>query len=73
MGFPAVQGRGMDRLPAGVTVPLEGALVREVDVDEVARAFEVAVHGLLAGIPTVKPALAQDLEGVLEELAETHH
>ncbi len=33
-GLPAREGRGMDRLPAEVTVPLQEALVRSLEPDE---------------------------------------
>src|SRR4029077_14661528 len=45
--LPAVQGRGMDRLPEEVRKPLEGALVRALEPDELRRAFRVTVECLL--------------------------
>jgi hypothetical protein len=67
-GLPAVQGRGMDRLPTQVTAPLEGALVRGLDRDEVRRAFGVAVDGLLGEIHHSDPDLAAQTDGPLREL-----
>jgi predicted nucleotidyltransferase len=68
-GLPAVQGRGMDRLPAEITAPLEGALVRGLDRDEVRRAFGVAVDGLQGEIHHSDPDLAARTDGPLRELA----
>jgi hypothetical protein len=69
--LPPMQGRGMDRLPPSVTSPLEGALVRTLDTDELRRAFRVASDGLLDEIRHSDPALAGGLEGPLIELAST--
>jgi hypothetical protein len=67
--LPAVQGRGMDRLPAEVTGPLAGALVRSLDVAELGRAFQVATQALLTEIGQVDAALAERLSRTLRELA----
>ena len=63
-------GRGLDGLPAEVTEPLEAALVQRLASEELACAFRVAAHGLLAEIRHVDPGLAERLDGVLAELAE---
>jgi hypothetical protein len=68
-GLPARQGRGMDRLPAEVTGPLAGALVRGLDVAELKRAFGVATQALLTEIGQVDAALAARLSSTLRELA----
>jgi hypothetical protein len=68
-GLPAVQGRGIDRLPAGVTGPLVGALVASLDVDELWRAFGVATEGLRVEIRESDPDLARRLQPALRELA----
>jgi hypothetical protein len=68
-GVPAVQGRGLHLLPAEVTEPLAGALVRSLDVDELTRAFVVATEALIAEIGHVDAGLAQRLAGPLRELA----
>ena len=68
-GLPAVQGRGLDRLPADVTAPLAGALVRSLDVAELGRAFGVATQALLTEIGYVDAALASRLSATLRELA----
>src|SRR5580704_3493681 len=40
-GLPAVHGRGMGLLPNGVAAQFEGSLVRQLDIDELSRAFRV--------------------------------
>lgn len=68
-GVPASQGRGMDRLPSGVTGPLAEALVRSLDVRELSRAFAVAIEALVVEIRQVDAGLADRLAGPLRELA----
>ena len=70
-GLPAVHGRGMDLLPAGVAAQFEGSLVRELDTAELWRAFQVVLRGLLNEIRSVNEELAERLQGVLTILAET--
>lgn len=69
LGLPAVQGRGLDRLPPEVTSPLEGALVRALDNGELKRSFGVAVEGLLSEIRQADAELASRIQGPLLELA----
>jgi hypothetical protein len=68
-GLPAAQGRGLDRLPAEVTGPLAGALVRRLDVAELGRAFGVVMEVLRAEIGHVDAVLAERLSVTLRELA----
>ncbi len=67
--LPALQGRGMDDLPAEVTGPLAGALVRSLDPAELARAFGVVTQALLAEIRHADATLADRLAAPLRELA----
>jgi hypothetical protein len=67
--LPELQGRGMDDLPAEVTGPLAGALVRSLDPAEVARAFGAVTQALLAEIRHTDAALADRLAAPLRELA----
>jgi hypothetical protein len=60
----------MDRLPASVTKPLEAALVRALETDELRRAFRVVVEGLLREVREVDMALAGRIDGPLLELSE---
>ena len=68
-GVPAVQGRGMDQLPAEVTAAFAAALVRSVDGAELERAFRAVTESLIAEIGLADAALAVRLTGVLRELA----
>jgi predicted nucleotidyltransferase len=68
-GVPAVQGRGMDSLPPVATTAITGALVRSLDVSELARAFRVATEALLAETRQVDSGLADGLASTLRELA----
>jgi predicted nucleotidyltransferase len=69
-GLPADQGRGMDRLPRDVTAPLDAALVRTIDSDELRRAFRVAMAGFLVEIEHADPELAGRLRSPLLELQD---
>jgi predicted nucleotidyltransferase len=68
-GVPAVEGRGMDNLPAAVTDALAGALVRSLDVAELRRAFGVTSRALLPEVERADAELARRLAGPLHELA----
>ena len=67
-GLPALQGRGMDRLPAEVTQPLQAALVQCLEAEELRRALRVAVQALLAETRLVNEPLATRLHEVLADL-----
>ncbi|WP_116101097.1 nucleotidyltransferase domain-containing protein [Amycolatopsis thermalba] len=67
-GVPAVQGRGVDDLPAEVVAPFADTLVRTVEPAELRRAFGVVVELLLAEAGQVDVALAARLSGPLREL-----
>ena len=69
-GLPAVHGRGMDLLPSGEAAEFEGSLVRQLDSDELSRAFRVVVHGFLGEIRHVDEELAGRLQAALTELVE---
>jgi hypothetical protein len=68
-GVPAVQGRGMDQLPAEVTAGFAAALVRSVDGAELERAFRAVTESLIVEIGLADAGLAGRLTGVLRELA----
>jgi hypothetical protein len=72
-GLPAAHGRGMDRLPSGVTAQFEGALVRQLDAVELLRAFRVATDGLLSEIRSADSELAGRLQEALTHLADSPH
>jgi hypothetical protein len=69
-GLPIAHGRGMDLLPNGVAAQFEGSLVRQLDIDELARAFRVVVHGLLSEIRCADEKLAGQLQEPLTRLIE---
>ncbi|MGA8117552.1 MAG: hypothetical protein WCA46_28270 [Actinocatenispora sp.] len=69
-GVPAAQGRGMDDLPAEVTAPIVGALVRSLNTADLRRAFRAAAEALLVEAGHVDPALVDRLAGPVGELAD---
>jgi hypothetical protein len=70
-GLPAREGRGMDQLPAAITDPLEGALVRSLKNDELLRAFREATEGLIREVEELDSNLSERLKPVLLELTVT--
>ena len=68
-GVPAVQGRGMDLLPAEVTAPVAASLVRALETAELRRAFASVCESLLVEIELVDTALAARLSTPIRELA----
>jgi hypothetical protein len=72
-GLPAVYGRGLALLPSAVTAQFEGSLIRQLDISELSRAFQVLVHGLLDEIRCVDAALAERLREALVSLSEAPH
>ena len=69
-GLPADLGRGMDRLPHDLTAPLEAALVRALDADELRRAFRAALAGFLIEVKRADEELAGLISPALLELTE---
>jgi len=67
-GLPAVQGRGMDRLPPNVIAPFEAVLVRDLAPSELRRAFSAAIDRLLSEARHIDRDLATRLEGPLTQL-----
>ncbi|MFL5760255.1 MAG: hypothetical protein ACJ789_10980 [Thermomicrobiales bacterium] len=68
LGLEVRYGRGFGQLPADVSEPLHGALVRELAVDELRRAHAVAMTGLLHEARTTMPALVRRVRPMLEDL-----
>ena len=66
-GLPAGYGRGFDDLPAEVLEDFEGAVVRSLDREELLRALEVVVEGLLRHADESRQ-LAAKVEPQLREL-----
>lgn len=68
-GVPAVQGRGMDELPAEVAAGFSAGLVRAAESSELERAFRAVTESLIVEIGLADAGLAGRLSGVLRELA----
>jgi hypothetical protein len=68
-GLPAIQGRGFDALPAGISDMFQRALVTSPDRDELLRALGCAIEGLLGEVEEVQ-ALAAKVEPKLHQLTE---
>src|SRR5438067_914492 len=67
-GLPAVEGRGIDRLPPEATAAVAGGLVRSLDAAELRRAFGVVTAALIAEAERADAGLADRLSGPLREL-----
>ena len=67
-GLRTGYGKGFDELPASVTAPFDGALVRSLDRDELLRALSSAVDGLLREAEGVQD-LARRIGHQLRQLA----
>lgn len=59
LGFDTYLARGFEQLPPEVTVPLDGALVRELSLEELRRAHAVAREGLLREAQTMPDLVAR--------------
>lgn len=58
-GFPANNGRGYDALPIDVSDKFKGALVASLERDELLRALDCAIEGLLSETDEVQELAAQ--------------
>jgi hypothetical protein len=67
LGEPAIYGRGLDRLPSTVTQPIETALVRSLEPDELRRALAAATTRLIPELDTWDPTLSAHLAPLLRE------
>lgn len=68
LGYPTAYAKGAHLLPVQLTSPLEAALVRTLDSDELWRALGVAVDALVAELSVTDPGLAARLRPMLAEL-----
>ncbi len=68
-GLPAVQGRGMDDLPASVRVPISAAFARSLDPAELRRAFTAACHALLHEARQTDADLTDRIDTAVRNLA----
>lgn len=69
-GLPAVQGRGMDDLPASVRVPISTAFARSLDQAELGRAFTAACHALLHEARQIDTDLTDRIDTAVRDLAQ---
>jgi predicted nucleotidyltransferase len=67
-GVPAVEGRGIDRLPPEATAAVTAGLVRSLDAAELRRAFGVVTEALIAEAERADAGLADRLAAPLREL-----
>jgi hypothetical protein len=72
LGLDAWYGRDFDRLPADVLAPVNDALVRSLEPDELDRALRSAVAVLLRESAEVGE-MADKVEGQLRELTSGYH
>lgn len=70
-GLPAIHAKGVDRLPAEVTVPFEASLVGRLEEAELRRAFRAAMEGLLGEIRNADSGLAERIGKTLGKLGES--
>lgn len=68
--LPSVHGRGIDQLPGEVIDQFEGSLIRQLDADELTRAFRFTIQAFLNEVQLVDADLAARLHGPLISLAE---
>jgi predicted nucleotidyltransferase len=66
-GVPAVEGRGLDQLPASVTAPFEATLLR--GIEDGGRAFRAVTELLIGEIERVDDELAGRLAPLLREIS----
>jgi hypothetical protein len=69
-GLSALHGRGIDRLPMEVTAQFEAALVRQMSVPELSRAFRVALERFRAEVRAADESLEERLDETLASLGE---
>jgi hypothetical protein len=62
--------KGADLLPPELLAPIEATLVRSLDEEELRRALDAAVAGLVAELERTDPALAASLRPTLEALTD---
>ena len=70
LGENAIYARGVDRLPASVTGPLAGALVRSLDEPELRRALAVATRCLIDELEKFDSILCARLKPILHEFGD---
>ncbi|NRG46197.1 nucleotidyltransferase domain-containing protein [Bacillus sp. CRN 9] len=69
--LPLSEARGIDRLPKEVIAPLEKAFVKELNANEVLRAFRATINAFLIELQTIDVALSNRIAETLVEVVET--
>jgi len=69
--LPAREARGIDRAPSEVKEPLEAAIPRSLEADELQRAFAGTTRALLSQVRLVDEALAESLAPVMQLLLDS--
>jgi hypothetical protein len=73
MGEEAAYGRGVDLLPATLTGPIAGALVRSLDEPELRRALAAATACFINEVEAWDPGLGAQLKPLLQEFGAPQH
>jgi hypothetical protein len=73
LGEESFYGRGIDRLPATLTDPFAGTLVRSLDEPELRRALAVVTECLIRELDAWDPALCTQLSPLLQEFGAPQH
>ena len=71
LDLPVEQGRGVDRLPAGLRADLADTLVRQLDADHLVGRLEALVRLLLDEVRRVDPDDADALDRTLHDLVRS--
>jgi hypothetical protein len=72
LGLPYAHGRGFDALPAEIREPLLGSLVGRLELSELWKALDVAVHGLVKAAYLIDEKFAAHIESEILALAGRH-
>jgi hypothetical protein len=70
LGEEPSEARGIDRLPAEVTGPVQGALVRSLDAEELRRSLGVATSCFIREVELWDAELSASLTPILREFSE---
>jgi len=68
LGLPTRYAKGADELPHELTAPLEPALVRSLDDDELRRALRASADAYVAELERTDAELAVQLRPMLEQV-----
>jgi hypothetical protein len=69
LGYTAAYAKGADRLPSDISRPIQEALVRSLEADELTRALQAATRALIEELRKTNSAVGESLEQPLLEMA----